>query len=94
MILISLAGIKGKAIRWLHHTFDTKPHKLATDNGFVPRAEYTFWLVEVIEEFEDWPERSERHRKWVDRSEAMSLVSWRRDGQTEALEKVTVKDLA
>ncbi|EGG06995.1 uncharacterized protein MELLADRAFT_106239 [Melampsora larici-populina 98AG31] len=84
------AGIRGKVIRQLHQSQDKKPHKKSssTSTHFIPRAEYTFWLIEVIEELNEWPERLERERKWVKRKEASDLVSWRQDGQVEALSKV------
>ncbi|KAG0144787.1 hypothetical protein CROQUDRAFT_659464 [Cronartium quercuum f. sp. fusiforme G11] len=85
-------GIRGKIVRMLHRSQDTKPHKRVTDE-FVSRAEYSFWLMEVSEEWKEWPEVSERKRKWVEQQEASDLVAWRADGQVEALEKILESEL-
>ncbi|KAH9815357.1 hypothetical protein DFH28DRAFT_259377 [Melampsora americana] len=84
------AGIRGKLIRHVHQSTDKRSHPKSnrSSDSFIPRAQYQFWLIEVIEELVEWPEKSERQTRWVKREEASELVSWREDGQVEALAKV------
>jgi len=77
----------------LHNSVDPKAHRAVTKlKIFVPRAEYSFWLIRVDDGQEgisaSWPEVHERERQWVGREEAIQLVRWRDDGAVDALMKV------
>jgi diphosphoinositol-polyphosphate diphosphatase len=86
-------GIRGKLVDRLHRSSDPKAHRaIQKIKIFIPRAEYSFWLIKV-EEGEagvssSWPEEHERERRWVRREEAIDLVQWRQDGAVDALMKV------
>ncbi|PLW44593.1 hypothetical protein PCASD_05156 [Puccinia coronata f. sp. avenae] len=87
-------GIRGKVVDRLHESTDPKAHRAVTKlKIFIPRAEYSFWLIRVDEDqmgldSASWPEKHERERRWVGREEAIELVRWREDGAVDALMKV------
>ncbi|EFP78199.1 hypothetical protein PGT21_013536 [Puccinia graminis f. sp. tritici] len=86
-------GIRGKLGDRLHVSSDPKAHRaIQKIKIFIPRAEYSFWLIKVDEGeagvSSSWPEEHERERRWVRRQEAIDLVQWRQDGAVDALMKV------
>ncbi|WAQ88104.1 hypothetical protein PtA15_9A229 [Puccinia triticina] len=83
-------GIRGKLVNQLHRSADPKSHPAVQKlKIFIPRAEYSFWLVKVDQGLSSsWPEEHERERKWVAREQAIELVRWRQDGAVDALLKV------
>ncbi|KAH9447555.1 hypothetical protein KEM48_012808 [Puccinia striiformis f. sp. tritici PST-130] len=84
-------GIQGSIITKIHESIDPKPHRQSTSEiGFISRASYSFWLIELVKEEpeEKWPESNQRQRRWVSRSEAVELVRWRNDGAGDGLMKV------
>lgn len=53
------------------------------------RAVYHFYQATVLEQYEDWPERHKRERKWFTYSEAMKVLEARPELQ-EALNRSTM----
>jgi hypothetical protein len=69
---------------------DKRPSKPSHKAEEVPRATYDFELCLVLRLEADWPEKEERTRHWVSRSEVLKQATWRQEN-VEGLDRVPVE---
>ncbi|KAI9836906.1 MAG: hypothetical protein M1819_001071 [Sarea resinae] len=62
------------------------PHQVTPE---APKASYQFFEVSVLQEHQDWPERSKRGRRWMGYFEARSALAGRPE-LLEALERSNI----
>jgi diphosphoinositol-polyphosphate diphosphatase len=67
---------------------DERPAKAISKE--IPKAVYLFFEAKVEKEYEDWPEKYKRGRKWMGWAEAREALKGRKE-LLEALERSSMK---
>lgn len=64
------AGVVGKILKKLPIVQDHRGEGSNIDGEFIPKAEYHFYEMEIVELAAEWPEMDQRQRKWCNYNEA------------------------
>jgi diphosphoinositol-polyphosphate diphosphatase len=66
LVILQIAGVRGTITRYV----TTIP---------TPSTTYHFYELDVSALEQDWLERNERRREWVDYAEAIKRLAWKRE---------------